>query len=200
MQEREEREEREERDRDSTGTLNRQHECVKASTSGTVGITESLTGLFSFSHTWLSSMTLSCGGNRAASSSSCDGPCKGGPAWKFDEEVGECESCGYARGLCASCGHALLVIPNSVRRFEFSLIVRRHHCRSCGRIFCHTCSQRRQFVVNLGQPPSPSDSRCPSSVPALNWTRSRHKRWSHGSPCIPIDRHRHSKQAVQMWQ
>ena len=97
-------EEREERDRDSTGTLNRQHECVKASTSGTVGITESLTGLFSFSHTWLSSMTLSCGGNRAASSSSCDGPCKGGPAWKFDEEVGECESCGYARGLCASCG------------------------------------------------------------------------------------------------
>jgi hypothetical protein len=29
---------------------------------------------------------------------------------------------------------------------EFSLFFRRHHCRSCGQIFCHACSSQRLLL------------------------------------------------------
>ena len=41
-----------------------------------------------------------------------------------DMEVTECTRCGY----------------------EFSIFFRRHHCRACGQIFCHACSDKRVLL------------------------------------------------------
>eukprot|EP00741_Cyanophora_paradoxa_P018964 tig00021108_g18307.t1 len=41
---------------------------------------------------------------------------------------------------CNACG----------RKFGLALLERRHHCRSCGRLFCDACSSRRTEVVELG--------------------------------------------------
>lgn len=53
---------------------------------------------------------------------------KGGPSWKPDDSVDRCEHCGI----------------------EFSMFLRRHHCRFCGGIFCRICSEGQQFIVNFG--------------------------------------------------
>jgi hypothetical protein len=53
---------------------------------------------------------------------------KGGPSWKPDDSVDRCEGCGI----------------------EFSMFLRRHHCRFCGGIFCRICSEGQQFIVNFG--------------------------------------------------
>ena len=52
--------------------------------------------------------------------------------WQDDASVSACSTCGV----------------------EFGLSVRRHHCRSCGRIFCDHCSRYRATLglSALGQP------------------------------------------------
>ena len=45
-------------------------------------------------------------------------------SWKPDKAVSKCEICDVV----------------------FSLLTRRHHCRSCGGIFCDTCSKDRAIV------------------------------------------------------
>ena len=42
-----------------------------------------------------------------------------GPAWACDKEVPFCQSCG----------------------FQFNVLIRRHHCRLCGGLFCRYCAQ-----------------------------------------------------------
>ena len=32
----------------------------------------------------------------------------------------------------------------------FNLFVRRHHCRYCGNIFCHTCSEELRLILKFG--------------------------------------------------
>lgn len=53
-----------------------------------------------------------------------------GRKWKNDTEVTECNSC--------------LV--------EFSLTVRKHHCRGCGDIFCNDCSSKQAEVPSFKKP------------------------------------------------
>lgn len=48
--------------------------------------------------------------------------------WQRDEDVSSCGACGAA----------------------FSLTRRKHHCRSCGRIFCAPCSSRTRAVPHRG--------------------------------------------------
>ena len=50
-----------------------------------------------------------------------------GRKWKNDTEVTECTNC----------------------LIEFSLRVRKHHCRGCGDIFCNDCSSKQVFMSNL---------------------------------------------------
>lgn len=50
----------------------------------------------------------------------------GRPRWVPDSDVSKCQSC----------------------RREFTLFVRRHHCRACGNIFCADCSDRTMTVRN----------------------------------------------------
>eukprot|EP01012_Entosiphon_sulcatum_P055671 TRINITY_DN7800_c0_g1_i1.p1 TRINITY_DN7800_c0_g1~~TRINITY_DN7800_c0_g1_i1.p1 ORF type:complete len:693 (-),score=67.90 TRINITY_DN7800_c0_g1_i1:6-2084(-) len=52
------------------------------------------------------------------------------PVWKSNADVLACEDCGIA----------------------FSLAVRRHHCRSCGGIFCRECSPVRAPLRIFGHP------------------------------------------------
>lgn len=47
--------------------------------------------------------------------------------WTPDDKVSQCFSC----------------------RTEFSMWVRKHHCRVCGRIFCHECSSQRVVVPSF---------------------------------------------------
>eukprot|EP01062_Namystynia_karyoxenos_P070143 TRINITY_DN6551_c0_g1_i1.p1 TRINITY_DN6551_c0_g1~~TRINITY_DN6551_c0_g1_i1.p1 ORF type:complete len:528 (+),score=136.26 TRINITY_DN6551_c0_g1_i1:76-1659(+) len=49
--------------------------------------------------------------------------------WKPDEEVRECEGC----------------------LKDFTMLRRRHHCRSCGGIFCKACSSKKIELPQLGQ-------------------------------------------------
>eukprot|EP00284_Hemiselmis_tepida_P006946 CAMPEP_0174939348 /NCGR_PEP_ID=MMETSP1355-20121228/66289_1 /TAXON_ID=464990 /ORGANISM="Hemiselmis tepida, Strain CCMP443" /LENGTH=344 /DNA_ID=CAMNT_0016186359 /DNA_START=18 /DNA_END=1048 /DNA_ORIENTATION=+ len=44
-----------------------------------------------------------------------------GPKWVDDKDVGFCQSCG----------------------FQFNVVIRRHHCRHCGNLFCRYCAQDR---------------------------------------------------------
>ena len=44
--------------------------------------------------------------------------------WIDDESVTRCCQCGT----------------------PFSLFTRKHHCRNCGRIFCHTCSSQKMHL------------------------------------------------------
>ncbi|CBX91437.1 similar to FYVE zinc finger protein [Plenodomus lingam JN3] len=58
------------------------------------------------------------------------------PTWQPDSEVDQCPVCGR----------------------HFTFLLRRHHCRKCGRVVCHSCSPHRitiprQFIVH---PPSDS--------------------------------------------
>lgn len=50
------------------------------------------------------------------------------PNWVPDSDVTEC-------GICAT---------------EFSILVRKHHCRSCGNIFCDHCSKTRRPLKSIG--------------------------------------------------
>lgn len=49
--------------------------------------------------------------------------------WKKDDEVTKCDGC----------------------KNSFSFLVRKHHCRSCGGIFCHQCSSR-SLVITIISP------------------------------------------------
>jgi hypothetical protein len=42
-----------------------------------------------------------------------------GPKWASDKDISFCQSCG----------------------FQFNVIIRRHHCRLCGGLFCRYCAQ-----------------------------------------------------------
>lgn len=35
------------------------------------------------------------------------------------------------------------------KRAAFSLVTRRHHCRRCGRVVCHSCSSQRMLIPKL---------------------------------------------------
>lgn len=35
------------------------------------------------------------------------------------------------------------------KRSAFSLVTRRHHCRRCGRVVCHSCSSKRMLIPKL---------------------------------------------------
>lgn len=35
------------------------------------------------------------------------------------------------------------------KRSAFSLVTRRHHCRRCGRVVCHSCSSKRLFIPKV---------------------------------------------------
>ena len=48
--------------------------------------------------------------------------------WKTDQETPTCQAC----------------------RLTFHLFLRRHHCRSCGGVFCYLCSEYRSVVVSEG--------------------------------------------------
>eukprot|EP00927_Polykrikos_kofoidii_P069446 TRINITY_DN64928_c0_g1_i1.p1 TRINITY_DN64928_c0_g1~~TRINITY_DN64928_c0_g1_i1.p1 ORF type:complete len:308 (+),score=55.39 TRINITY_DN64928_c0_g1_i1:57-980(+) len=50
-----------------------------------------------------------------------------GLAWVRDEEVTECQ-------LCST---------------KFSVVVRKHHCRACGRVVCGNCSDNTMYVPSL---------------------------------------------------
>ena len=50
--------------------------------------------------------------------------------WEEDDVVHECHGC----------------------RSRFTLFVRKHHCRSCGRIFCDSCSRNRRRLTAAGDP------------------------------------------------
>lgn len=43
-----------------------------------------------------------------------------------------------ASNICMQCHH------------EFTLLKRRSHCRSCGKLFCHDCSNNTSFIESLG--------------------------------------------------
>ncbi|GFR71072.1 lateral signaling target protein 2 homolog [Elysia marginata] len=62
--------------------------------------------------------------NRTASNQS-----QGPPMWVPDEESTECMSC----------------------QVPFSFVRRRHHCRNCGKIFCHRCSSNFVPLPHFGQ-------------------------------------------------
>ena len=49
------------------------------------------------------------------------------PIWRPDE----------TSGLCSRCN------------VQFSLLVRRHHCRKCGNIVCDNCSKDRVILTNI---------------------------------------------------
>jgi growth factor-regulated tyrosine kinase substrate len=50
------------------------------------------------------------------------------PAWKEDSECSTCFRC----------------------RAEFTTMRRRHHCRACGQIFCHSCSSKTSPIPKFG--------------------------------------------------
>ena len=50
------------------------------------------------------------------------------PTWELDENVFKCNSC-YV---------------------DFTILVRRHHCRNCGKIFCANCSNFKTNLFHLG--------------------------------------------------
>ncbi len=50
------------------------------------------------------------------------------PAWKEDAEATCCFRC----------------------RSEFTTLKRRHHCRACGQIFCHSCSSKTAAIPKFG--------------------------------------------------
>eukprot|EP00051_Salpingoeca_urceolata_P010365 m.126669 g.126669 ORF g.126669 m.126669 type:complete len:346 (-) comp16683_c0_seq2:43-1080(-) len=50
------------------------------------------------------------------------------PSWQPDESTGNCTAC----------------------QSQFTLFRRRHHCRSCGNIFCGACSSYKQTLAHFG--------------------------------------------------
>ncbi|XP_055347048.1 early endosome antigen 1-like [Paramacrobiotus metropolitanus] len=59
-----------------------------------------------------------------------------GRKWAQDEEVNECSACGK----------------------PFGLTQRKHHCRSCGEIFCQDCSAKSASLVGAKKPVRVCDS------------------------------------------
>ena len=53
-----------------------------------------------------------------------------GRKWADDSEVGDCHGC----------------------QRDFTLTVRKHHCRNCGQIFCNECSSKSASVGNSRKP------------------------------------------------
>lgn len=35
------------------------------------------------------------------------------------------------------------------KRSAFTIVTRRHHCRRCGRVVCHSCSSKRMFIPKV---------------------------------------------------
>eukprot|EP01060_Flectonema_neradi_P031582 TRINITY_DN4823_c1_g1_i1.p1 TRINITY_DN4823_c1_g1~~TRINITY_DN4823_c1_g1_i1.p1 ORF type:complete len:1548 (+),score=450.16 TRINITY_DN4823_c1_g1_i1:440-4645(+) len=68
------------------------------------------------------------------------------PAWGYDTKVRVCESCikyhNWKRDsdspACYGCGSF------------FTIIKRRHHCRSCGEIYCNECTRNKTSLLDLG--------------------------------------------------
>jgi len=52
----------------------------------------------------------------------------GRPIWVPDEQASNCHKC----------------------QSPFSVVNRRHHCRNCGQIFCHDCSNEKYYLYKLG--------------------------------------------------
>eukprot|EP01091_Cochliopodium_minus_P001152 TRINITY_DN1102_c0_g1_i1.p1 TRINITY_DN1102_c0_g1~~TRINITY_DN1102_c0_g1_i1.p1 ORF type:complete len:204 (+),score=24.33 TRINITY_DN1102_c0_g1_i1:19-630(+) len=50
------------------------------------------------------------------------------PTWQPDWQASSCTSCSI----------------------DFSLFIRKHHCRNCGKIFCDSCSQYKMNLFHLG--------------------------------------------------
>lgn len=50
------------------------------------------------------------------------------------------------------------VISCNLCRKEFSLIVRKHHCRNCGQIFCNECSSKMAPITSNKKPVRVCDS------------------------------------------
>lgn len=48
--------------------------------------------------------------------------------WAADEASKSCKTCG----------------------FEFGLVIRRHHCRHCGKVFCHGCTKGKKRIGKFG--------------------------------------------------
>lgn len=62
--------------------------------------------------------------------------------WELDEQV----------TICKSCNH------------EFNVARRKHHCRRCGRIFCHDCSDNKMPLPSFSKPVRVCDPCCDSMV------------------------------------
>jgi len=68
----------------------------------------------------------------------------GRPEWVPDEQAQMCK-------LCTS---------------PFSVVVRRHHCRKCGQVFCHGCSTDKFYLYTLGyDEPVRVCKTCASTIP-----------------------------------
>lgn len=70
--------------------------------------------------------------------------------WEYDSRQSQCTCCGS----------------------EFNPINRRHHCRFCGKIFCHKCSDQRALVPPSSIVLSPGDGKkaAPRNEPAVSFS------------------------------
>ena len=53
---------------------------------------------------------------------------EGVPVWKANDSATECTACGLV----------------------FNMLIRRHHCRYCGHIFCNECCHHKHHLVIYG--------------------------------------------------
>lgn len=58
---------------------------------------------------------------------------------------------------------------------EFTILKRKHHCRSCGRIFCYACSSYRMSPPTYGDLPQPKQRMCASC--AKNAREAKETEW-----------------------
>jgi hypothetical protein len=67
-----------------------------------------------------------------------------GPAWVDDNSQSQCMNCRSPPSHCHGAFAVLRVTLVRARRRDFGLLVRRHHCRHCGLVFCGECTCDRR--------------------------------------------------------
>lgn len=66
--------------------------------------------------------------------------------WQLDDDVSTCPHWFVGNSI-----HSFTLKSDS----NFSIFRRRHHCRLCGRVVCHTCSSNRMYVAGADDPEVP---------------------------------------------